>query len=160
MKIGIIADSHDHIGNLKKAMDVFRDQGVEQVLHAGDLVSPFVVDAMKPAGLPVTAVLGNNEGELLLLEKRMTEIGSIRKGPLELTLAGRKIALMHEPVYIEALKQSGKFDLIIYGHFHVVSLEQGPCIVINPGECCGYLTGKATVAVADLKTMEAHILDL
>ena len=33
-------------------------------------------------------------------------------------------------------------------------------LVINPGEACGYLTGKSTIAIIDLEKMEAEIITL
>ena len=36
----------------------------------------------------------------------------------------------------------------------------GKTLVINPGECGGWLTGKGTVALVDLKDMKASIVKL
>jgi len=40
MKIGLISDSHDHIDNIRKSVEVLKDRGVSLVIHAGDFVSP------------------------------------------------------------------------------------------------------------------------
>ncbi len=160
MILGIMADTHDHIPNLKKTLDVFKLRKVEHILHAGDMVSPFNVFPFKKAGIPVTAVYGNNEGEWLFLDRLFRDVGEIKKGPIEIELSGKKIALMHEPVFLPTLAESGDFSLVVYGHTHAPHLEKKSALLLNPGEVCGYLTGKATAAVCDLETLEAEIIEI
>jgi uncharacterized protein len=160
MKIGIMSDSHDNLDCVKSALELFKKEGCEKIIHAGDFISPFVFRLFKEYKIPVAGVFGNNDGEWIFLLKQAEGIGEIRKGPVELELAGRKIALMHEPVFLEALKKSRAYDLIIYGHTHGAVLDAVPPLVINPGECCGYLGGKATVAVCDLKDLSARLVTL
>jgi len=33
-------------------------------------------------------------------------------------------------------------------------------LIINPGECGGWLSGKSTIALLDLKNLEAKIIEL
>lgn len=160
MILGILSDTHDHIPNLKKALDLFKTREVEHILHAGDMVSPFNVFPFKKAGIPVTAVYGNNEGEWLFLDRLFKEVGEIKKGPIEIELGGKKIALMHEPVYLSTLTTSGDFSLVVYGHTHAPEIEKRKALLVNPGEVCGYLTGKATAAVCDLDKLEAELIEL
>ena len=68
--------------------------------------------------------------------------------------------LMHEPKSIDALVASGHYDLVVYGHTHQIDLREGPCVVVNPGEACGYLSGRATVVVLDTATMKPERIDL
>ena len=163
MKIGILSDSHDHLPNLKKALEIFKSRGCEKIIHAGDFISPFVMRTFKEFDLPMTGVFGNNDGDWLMLSKAGQGICEIQKGPVELELAGRKIALMHEPVLMDALMGSNKLDLMVFGHTHQASVREpkgkGP-LVINPGACCGIMTDRATAAVCDLKSMSAEIIDL
>jgi len=160
MKIGILSDTHDHIPNLKKALEIFQSEGCEKILHAGDFVSPFMINVFKQFGIRFSGVFGNNDGEWIFLLKLAEGIGEIRKGPIEFILEGRKIALMHEPVYLPALKQANYFDLIVFGHSHQPIIETSPVLLINPGEACGYLSGKPTIAICDLKTLTANLIEL
>ncbi|ODS31814.1 MAG: hypothetical protein SCARUB_03062 [Candidatus Scalindua rubra] len=41
MKIGIVADSHDNVPAIKKAVEYFNQSNVEFVIHAGDYIAPF-----------------------------------------------------------------------------------------------------------------------
>jgi len=163
MKIGILSDTHDHMQNLGKALEIFKAEGCERVLHAGDFVSPFVLRLFKEYELPLTGVFGNNDGEVLMLVKVSEGIGELKKGPQELSIGGRRVALMHEPVFLDALFKSGQFDLIIYGHTHQPKLEgaegQGP-LVVNPGAGCGIMTEKATAVICDLEKMSSRLVVL
>ena len=58
---------------------------------------------------------------------------------------------MHEPDNLDALAISGKFDAIIYGYTHEIDIRKGPALVINPGECGGWLSGRRTVALWDVE---------
>jgi len=56
---------------------------------------------------------------------------------------------------------SGYFNAVIHGHSHNKSIElKAKTLVINPGELCGYLTGKASFALLDTTKAEARIVEL
>ncbi len=161
MKLGVISDTHDHLGRVSNALQSFNDKGVEHILHAGDICSPFVFSEFKKFYMPLTAVFGNNDGDWLLLTKTVHGAGEIKKGPLSLELSGRKIALMHEPVFIDALADSGHFDLVVYGHLHGrEERKRGKALILNPGECSGYLTNDPSVMVCDLSDMSVEAVKL
>lgn len=159
MLIGVISDTHDHMENIRKALKVFKERQIKVILHAGDFVSPFTWRVFKDFDGEIYGVFGNNDGDRVLLKKMYGErIGpQIRKIEIE----GRKIALMHEPQMIDALAASQKFDIIIYGHMHEVDNRiLNNSLILNPGEACGWLYGKATVMVVDLKSLNVEIITL
>ncbi|MBC7098173.1 metallophosphoesterase [Candidatus Bipolaricaulota bacterium] len=160
MLIGVVADTHDNLPKLEQALARFKAAGVELVLHAGDFVSPFVAVPFKEAGLPVIGVFGNNDGDKLFLRERFSGLGELHHGPHELELAGRKIVLMHEPRALPALAASGKYDLLIYGHTHKQDLRPGPPLILNPGECGGWLSGQASCAIVDLTTLKTELVPI
>lgn len=76
-------------------------------------------------------------------------------------IQGKKIALMHEPQMIDALAQSGNFDIVIYGHTHEVDIRKiNNTLIINPGEACGWLYGKATVVLLNLDDLKPELIAL
>jgi len=160
MKLGIMSDSHDNLPLISKAVELFNNENVDLVLHAGDFVSPFTANILKDLNAKFVGVFGNNDGDKLFLRRRFEAIGNIHEDYCELVLDGKKIVLMHQPKFLEALAASAKYDLIIYGHTHEVDIRQGPPVVVNPGECGGWLTGTATVVVIDLDSMTPAILPL
>jgi predicted phosphodiesterase len=46
MRIGVLSDTHDHLGYLRRAVDALCDLQVELALYAGDYVAPFVVNEL------------------------------------------------------------------------------------------------------------------
>lgn len=161
MKVGIISDTHDHLSRTRQALERFADAGVEHILHAGDICSPFVLLLFKEFKIPMSAVFGNNDGEWLFLVKLAEGVGEIKKGPITLELSGRRVALMHEPVFVDALADSGHFDLIVYGHTHdCFERKQKQALIVNPGECCGYLRDRATSMICDFDDMSLVTTEL
>lgn len=161
MLLGVLADSHDHMDRLASAVARFAERKVQAVIHAGDFVAPFTVPVLGRAGARVTGVFGNNDGERVGLWRRFQEIGEVHERPHELRLEGHRILIEHEPVALEALGASD-YSLVVYGHTHEVDLrrpESGP-IILNPGEVCGWVTGRATAAIVDLASREVEVLDL
>ena len=161
MKIGIISDTHDHLGNCRKACEAFAAEGIRTALHAGDINAPFAVVPFHDARIKLIAVFGNNDGEKLFLRERFAELGfELHHGPHRFQLDGRRICLMHEPRCLDSLVRSGDFDLVVYGHTHELAIGEEGTLVVNPGEACGYLSGKATCAVVDLADMSGRIIEL
>lgn len=163
MKIGLMADTHDRLEAVEKAVNFFNREGVKYVLHAGDLVSPFV--APKLAGLKAKLhfVWGNNEGDREFVRTRFGEIGVKPLGEFaSLELAGRRVALLHgtEEEIVEALVKSGPFDVVVRGHTHRAEVREGKTLCVNPGEVCGYLSGRQTVALLDSVKLGAEIVEL
>jgi len=157
LRIGIIADTHDNLPSIVKAIDFFNKQKVYMVFHAGDFVSPFAAGEFMALQMGFTGVFGNNDGDKLLLISKLKNKGDLYEDYYELELTGKKIVLMHQPKFLEALIASRRYDLIVYGHTHQVYVQQGPPLVVNPGECCGWTTGLSTVAIVDLAIMKADI---
>lgn len=160
MRVGVIADTHDNLAALRTALGMLREHGAELILHAGDFVSPFVALPFAENHLRVIGVFGNNDGDKLYLRERFSPVGQLHFGPHELELGGRSVLLMHEPRALAALAASGHYHLIVYGHTHEPDLRPGPPLILNPGECGGWLSGRSTCAVVDLASLQAHLLPI
>ncbi len=156
MLVGVMADSHDYLPKLKAGLELFRQRGVRHILHAGDYVAPFAVKLLVGCGLPFTGVFGNNDGERTGIG-RLTR--DIHPEPHTLELAGRRIVLVHDLSKLSPADRAGA-DVVVFGHTHQALVEKGPPLLLNPGECCGWVTGRCTVALLDLATLEATILDV
>ncbi len=161
MKIGIISDTHDHKVHTKKAVQVFLDKKVEQVIHCGDFCSPFMMNLFKP--LKMTAVFGNNDGDLFLLMKKAEEAGMELKGGFwETTHNGKKIAVYHgthEPI-TQALIHCGFYDVVITGHTHLVKNELVKnTLHLNPGSANGF-EETPTIMILDLSDFQVEVISL
>ena len=164
MLIGIIADTHDRLPYIEKAVKRFNMEKVELVLHAGDYVAPFVASKFKDLKADMIGVFGNNDGDKQLLKKKFSEIGvEIRGRFAEVIVDGLKIALLHgeENDLLKALINAESHDVVVHGHTHKAEIyRKGDTLVVNPGEVCAYLTGESTIAILDTTTKKAKIINL
>ncbi len=162
--IGIISDSHDNLGAIRKAVEFFNDNEVKAVLHAGDLVSPFTAKVFEKLKSQLYVVFGNNDGDKVMLTKSFEDIGATVCGDFgKLTVDSLHIALLHgtNEALVKALAKSEDFDVIIRGHTHDPGIKviKGT-LLINPGECSGVLFGKATVATLGTANLNVEITEL
>jgi uncharacterized protein len=165
MLIGAISDTHDNLPLIEKAVQILNDQKVGLVLHAGDYVAGFVIPKLAKLNCPLIGVFGNNDGDHELLKKRFSETNNctINDRFTQITVENYRIALLHghETELLNAIVDGGYFDAVIHGHSHNKNIEQkGKTLSINPGELCGYLTGKPTIAILDTIKKEAKIIEL
>jgi len=157
MKLGVISDTHDNLAAVAAAIRHFQEAGVEMILHAGDFVAPFALKRLLQARLPVHAVFGNCDGERGGLAALLPDLAD---GPRRLELGGRKICLVHNEKRL-AHEDLEAADIVVCGHTHEpqVRMQEGR-LIVNPGECGGWITGRCTVAVVDTDRLAADIAEI
>ena len=165
MLIGVISDTHDNMPMIEKAIKKLNEEKVDLVLHAGDYIAPFVIPKFKALNAKLVGVFGNNDGDHELLKKRFSETENceIRGRFAEIDANGFKIALFHgdETELLNALINCEGFDAVIHGHVHSMGVrKKGKTLIVNPGEVCGYLSGKSTMALLDTEKREAKIIEI
>jgi putative phosphoesterase len=159
LKIGVISDTHDRLPTFQRAIALFERLKVEAIFHAGDYVAPFAAKLIAPAVLstPLHCCYGNNDGEKKGLRSILPNVVD---GPVKVTLAGRRIVMDH---FIDWVRKEdlAVADVVISGHTHeVVNETRQGRLFLNPGECCGWVTGRCTVAILDLGTLRADIVEV
>ncbi len=160
MRVAVVSDSHDNLEKIRKTAEIVNEKEVELLIHCGDFVSPFAVkELLNLIKCDFFGVFGNNDGEVAGLLK--VSGGLIEKPPATRIIDGQRFAIMHEPLFVDSLAKSGDFDFILYGHTHEVDtrLIDG-CQIVNPGELCGYLTGKSTFAILDIQKLTVEIVEV
>ena len=161
MRIGIFADSHDHLEHLRRAVDEFNRAGCECVLFAGDLVSPIAVPALRGLRCRLVGCFGDNEGNKPGILAGMSIIGSMADPPVRYVAPdGTRFHLGHTRRQVESLAEP--FDVGVYAHTHKPSIhrdEQGR-LMVNPGEAGGWVSGRATIVILETQTKEAKLIDL
>jgi len=158
--VGLMADTHDNKDAILRAVTVFNGRHVGLVLHAGDYIAPFNARWMSELSAPMHGVFGNNDGERFGLKALFQPVGEIHRPSFALDWGGKRLLLMHEPDELDALAASKCYDAIVYGHTHEVDIRPGEPLVVNPGEACGWTTGRATVGILDLATMSVDVVDV
>lgn len=161
MRIGIFADSHDHLDNLRRAVEVFNEAHCDVVLFAGDLVSTFAVPPLRKLCCPFVGCFGDNEGNKLGLLAGIRIIGELGEGPFCYKAAdGTRFLLAHMERQCAGLE--GDCDVAIYAHTHKPRIRQD-CrgrLFINPGETSGWTFRNPTVIILETKPLDAEIVQL
>ncbi|MFZ5774766.1 MAG: YfcE family phosphodiesterase [Thermodesulfobacteriota bacterium] len=141
MRIAILSDTHDHIGNLRAAIRYCNAYSVSMLIHCGDLISPFMLDELAKFSGAVHLIYGNNVGDQHLISQScgsryptITHHGTL--GAVE--AGGRKFAFTHYPQLARGIACQGMFDVVCCGHNHRYHVEKvGECLMVNPGELLG-----------------------
>lgn len=161
MRVGIFADSHDHLDHIRRSVQVFNDERCEVVLFAGDFVSTICVPPLRRLNCPVIAAYGDNDGNKVGLRSGFTIIGTLGEPPVRYQAAdGTRFVIVHMLRQLRGYEDA--FDVAVYGHTHKPRVhhdEQGR-LYINPGEAAGWTFGRPTVAVFDTDSREARVIDL
>lgn len=116
-RIGLISDTH----GLLRPEARLALRGCEQILHAGDICDPSVLDKLREIA-PVTAVRGNNDHgpwAEALPEQLVVEIEGVR------------VCIVHDPADFSADVDA---DVVVTGHSHKPSMRMdGKVLHVNPG---------------------------
>ncbi|RQH00722.1 metallophosphoesterase [Natrarchaeobius oligotrophus] len=137
MNIGIIADTHDNVAAVERAIELFDAAGVEVVVHCGDFVAPPVIPHFE--GFELHGVLGNNDGEIAGLEAAFDSLGGeseLHGRFANLEFDGLSFAVLHgeSKAEVETLAAAETYDVVCYGHHHERECtERGRTTLVNPG---------------------------
>ena len=136
--VGVISDTH----GLLRPEAVAALQGVNAILHAGDIGAPEVIHALERIA-PVSAIRGNVDTDLW---------ASVFPVTLTIELGGREFHLIHN---ITELKKAPKgVAAVVFGHSHKAAVEdRGGVLYFNPGSA-GPKRFKLPVSVGKI-----HIVD-
>jgi putative phosphoesterase len=173
MRIGLVADTHvpTSIPRLPEEL-LAQLEGVDAILHAGDLVRHTVVETLREIA-PTTAVAGNMDPP---------EVARRLPDRVTLDFAGRSIGLKHghqphalqdryiglgydapemELFYRAMATQLPDAEVVVFGHFHAPVVRRwNDRLFVNPGAVAPS-HGRATFAVLELGTeIDARIVEL
>jgi hypothetical protein len=158
VRIGVVSDTHDRLPNVARIVELFAAARVERVVHTGDITRPRTLAALARLGAPVSGVFGNNDVEREGLEAAAAEHGcDLGESGRTLELGGRRILVVHDPREIESALAG--HAVVLHGHDHRRRVERrGGALIVNPGECAGFLPDHNAVAVVDLAALAVQIL--
>ena len=118
--VGVISDTH---GLLRpEAMEVL--EGLDLIVHAGDIGSPHIVDALREFA-PLSAIRGNVDHGAWADEFPPTEIVEVD---------GLLLYVLHDLGQLDLDPAAAGFRVVIHGHSHdpKVAEKQG-VVYLNPG---------------------------
>ncbi len=166
MKIGLISDTHVPWVTKKVPDEVLKAfQGVDLILHAGDIYSHSVLDDLENIA-PVLAALGDDDypgPDKRVCEKHVLNVeGSVlwllHEGPCV------PVPLKWFPMWIKnrlsANEPYVKPNIIIAGHEHRPVIDKSDGIIhINPGSATynNYKSGLGTIGILDIQPSLSNI---
>ena len=155
MLIGLISDTHipDRAKEIpQKVFDAF--DGVDLILHAGDLTSPKVIEELEKIA-PTIAIQGNMDrvNGINLPVAKVIEVESL------------KIGMAHGEVYPRAdtqqlvyLAKELNVDILVTGHSHQPKIEQTDgVLLLNPGSPIVPRLADRTVMLLEIKNKEVDV---
>ena len=162
MRVGLISDTHDRLPAIRDFVKLFAERGVPLVMHAGDYCAPFSLDPFIEANIAVLGIFGRNDGDPEGLKAHAAAgMGTeLYESPHSFEVSGARILLVHD--LGEVNKRSiDSHDIVVHGSTHrQETATRGKTLLINPGEACGWLTGRCTAVLLDLETRDVEILSL
>ncbi|MFA6533906.1 MAG: YfcE family phosphodiesterase [Patescibacteria group bacterium] len=161
MLFAIISDSHDNVPNIDEMLTLVKAAGIENILHCGDVCASSVLKYLaENFDGQIHLVFGNVDGDHGHLQDKEADFPKkikIYGETGELTLDKLKIAFTHHPEPAKLLAETGKYDLVFYGHTHKPWEEMvGKTKLLNPGTLAG-LFARPTFAIYDTATNKAEL---
>jgi putative phosphoesterase len=161
MKIGVFADAHDHVDNVRRAVVVFNGLRCGLVLFAGDFASPLVIPPLRKLTCPLVACYGDNDGNRKGIAGGMRIAGQIGDPPFCVrTPDGTRVLLTHQLELIRG--EFSDVQVVVWAHTHKPSVarDRAGRLLLNPGETSGWIFRRPTVAWFETTTLEAEIVRL
>jgi uncharacterized protein len=149
-RVGVISDTHGLVR--EEALRALG--GSDVILHAGDIGSPEVLNALERIA-PTHAVRGNNDRDEWGRSLPLTEV--VELGP-------HLVYLLHDIADLDVDPAAAGFAAVIYGHSHKPRIEERDGVLyLNPGSA-GPRRFTLPIAVARMHVsaagVKAELIDL
>ncbi|AEJ07256.1 metallophosphoesterase [Stutzerimonas stutzeri] len=120
MRIGLISDTH----GLLRPEAVAALQGCAQIIHAGDIGKPQVLDGLR-AIAPLEAIRGNID---------TADWAQVLPERLDLRIGGLTLHVLHDLKQLDIDPLAAGVDVVIAGHSHKPTVERRDGVLyVNPG---------------------------
>ncbi len=163
MKIGIISDTHNNTANLKAAVERFKKDGIQIVIHCGDLTNPEELDWLD--GFQVIFTYGNGDYDPDEIHRRLIAANPAStaaykyEGEFDSLFIG--VTHGHLENFLDEMASSNKFDFIFRGHSHHRKEELvGRTHMINPGALGGLFHEERSYCILDTGTRQVEFVML
>jgi hypothetical protein len=157
MRIAILSDTHDDLAALERAVRILQAEGIEILLHCGDLCGPAVVEALAPFDAWIARGNMDRHPELAPTVREVFGAGKLADRH-RLTLDGHSAALVHghREAELRRIIASNGHAYVFHGHTHRRRDQRiGRTRVINPGAVGGMPWQQRSFCILDLTTDEA-----
>jgi putative phosphoesterase len=164
MLLGLLSDTHNSLTNLQQVVREFRTQGIQTVLHCGDLTD--LETALLLVEFQVICTFGNGDWNANEIQRGLSYYRDDNICGIDYRgeIGGVKIAATHGHLHgmVENLVQSGEYAFVFHGHTHRHKHELiGRTHLVNPGALGGRKLEARSFAIIDLSLdqVKFHYLD-
>ena len=169
MRIGLLSDTH--IPQAAEALPLEITgafQGVDLILHAGDIYLASVLDDLERIA-PVLAARGDDDWGSTLTDRRVQEKHTLELNGQIIWLTHKRPESLRSLWWVDSLRQRQTSvthnglsipDIVVYGHEHRTVVQRRDNILfVNPGSptFLGYRRGLGTVAILEIDSSEAEV---
>ncbi|MFW5468595.1 metallophosphoesterase family protein [Knoellia sp. CPCC 206435] len=164
MRLLLLADTHLPMRARDLPVQVWEAVGAaDVVIHAGDWVTPALLDALEERAARVVGVWGNNDGPEL--RRRLPEVARVELGGLDWGVVHETGARTRREERMRAAYPD--LDVLVFGHSHIPwDTEHDGLRLLNPGSptdrrrqpACTFMT--CTVGGGAITDLELHALPL
>ena len=120
MRIGLISDTH----GLLRPEAVAALRGCAQIIHAGDIGKPQVLDGLRVIA-PLEAIRGNID---------TADWAQVLPERLDLRIGGLTLHVLHDLKQLDIDPLAAGIDVVIAGHSHKPKVERRDGVLyVNPG---------------------------
>ena len=121
MKLGVLSDTHNNIPNLLKALQLFREEGIVQLMHCGDMAD--MLTARQLTEFDVIYINGNMDSSAEAINHVVWTLNPQNEIPgdvFEGMLDGVKIGATHGHLTgkLDKLIRSRRYKYVFHGHTH------------------------------------------
>ena len=174
MRIGLLSDTHIPQAAEALPLEITEAfQGVDLILHAGDIYLASVLDDLERIA-PVLAARGDDDWGSTLTDRRVQEKHTLELNGQIIWLTHKRPESLRSLWWVDSLRQRQTSvthnglsipDIVVYGNEHRTVVQRRDNILfVNPGSptFLGYRRGLGTVAILEIDSLEAevHILQL
>ncbi|MDD2241361.1 MAG: YfcE family phosphodiesterase [Kiritimatiellae bacterium] len=163
MKIGILSDTHNHLPETRRALDLLVAEGAECLVHCGDAgedVVGLVSAVCQTHDLHAYIALGNCDYASAGDERFVANLPGIERSiQPEFEAGGHRCTVLHghDRRRLEIAVTSGQFAYVFTGHTHRPSGKHtGATFLLNPGSCARPRWGPPTVLLLDTHTGQTN----
>jgi len=113
VRIGVVSDTHNHLPNVSRIVELFNAARVERVIHTDDITQAKTIEAFSHLEASLCGVYGNNDVERDSLDAAAARCGvELHEPLLALSWCRRDIWVVHDPRELESALPSAHVKVL------------------------------------------------
>jgi len=157
MKVGILSDTHNHIENIQKALEIFTQFRPDVIIHCGDATTIESIEWFCEYRLIFAFGNGDVINGGIKASLKSYNLNNYAGFVFRGEVGGKMVGVTHGhlPEFLDELTTENQMDYVFSGHTHLrMDQRIGKTRWINPGSLGGIKKQSRSLALLDLDTDE------